>query len=565
MATTTPKCPECGYVAPNTPHTIQPLSLARIEHLLRTNDWLEGEEERDFRSFISDGAAQLARIRDRISNMKALLETLETTKEELELAVGAGKQILHPVRSLPTELLQKVFYHGAGIDVDVVDYPSSVTHSLDLKSPPWVYGRVCRRWKEVSQTTPEIWTRVKVQYEADVAVGILDTRGRRSRSVPTQMFGLSFMSTYLGRSGTLPLSVYIDSFVNSLSIGTSNYMYAISTLVTSHAHRWEFLFLGKGARGAQIDTKSLSEYLFPSLKSLCFVENTCSGPEIGIFAPQLTSWSTLGDMSYTANGSLTVFPSAPLRSLITEYSSFNTSLIDTLKIVSLLPHLQRLFIKDLREPNFAVVENKQPQITELRELSIDRSPVQGIQALLHSISCPSLTHFSVNAQESLVSSFQLFEMNSKFRLRILGFSSQTEILNHQWITDSVEVLTIRGIGLDPALGGPVLDFLQLTFNVRDMSSILHKLLHQIASTGSSPTTDMNAFPSLRRLELDMHPSSDSYPVDTVEELITVATSRSRSNLEILLKVNDIEARKIFTHPRIEELRSMLNRLYIQIL
>lgn len=98
-----------------------------------------------------------------------------------------------------------------------------------------------------------------------------------------------------------------------------------------------------------------------------------------------------------------------------------------------------------------------------------------------------------------------------------------------------------------------------------MSSILHKLLHQIASTGSSPTTDMNAFPSLRRLELDMHPSSDSYPVDTVEELITVATSRSRSNLEILLKVNDIEARKIFTHPRIEELRSMLNRLYIQIL
>ncbi|KAE9403487.1 hypothetical protein BT96DRAFT_814894, partial [Gymnopus androsaceus JB14] len=76
--------------------------------------------------------------------------------------VKEHKEMLNPVRRLPFDVLQEIFLHGAGMYTDAGSHFGSISHSLDLTSPPWVYGRVCRWWKQVTLKTPLLWTRIKV-------------------------------------------------------------------------------------------------------------------------------------------------------------------------------------------------------------------------------------------------------------------------------------------------------------------------------------------------------------------------------------------------------------------
>lgn len=69
---------------------------------------------------------------------------------------------------------------------------------------------------------------------------------------------------------------------------------------------------------------------------------------------------------------LTVPPSTSLCDQITEYSTSQVSLAEVLKMVQLLPRLQRLFIRDLKETG-PVEASAEPIITDLKEIFIEQS------------------------------------------------------------------------------------------------------------------------------------------------------------------------------------------------
>ncbi|KAE9386713.1 hypothetical protein BT96DRAFT_512842 [Gymnopus androsaceus JB14] len=215
------------------------------------------------------------------------------------------------------------------------------SHCLELNSAPWVYGRVCRRWQDISVHTPLLWTRVKIQIEQIVSKRYFPTPKRVFfHQLP---FGLSLLSLYLGRSNALPLTVYLDlnwSTFSTRSSSTSNCDYGVSTMVFSHSRRWESLFLpnGQGIKAATFSADS-----FPLLENL----HTCyqSSP-IDIPAPGLRSWSTVG--SPNPSSSVTLLPTT-LCGQITDYSSSGTSYREVLRTVQLLPNLCRLAVGDLTE------------------------------------------------------------------------------------------------------------------------------------------------------------------------------------------------------------------------
>ncbi|KAE9392597.1 hypothetical protein BT96DRAFT_1023509 [Gymnopus androsaceus JB14] len=566
-------CPQCGYFVRNTPPPIS-LDRSRIDQLLGTNDTLEEVEQRNLRSCVNDGQSKLTNINTRIAMVKALLLTLEASKEKLEVAVTEGKHILHPMRGIPTELLQKVFYFGAGLDIDAMEHLSFAPHSLDLSSPPWVYGRVSRRWRAISRDTPMLWTRVKIEGD-----NIIPTKRMRNQAfaripIPSQNFGLSLLSSYLSRSGTFPLSVYVNVGLDFAS-GISNYTDGISALVASHSHRWESLFLGKGNNQGRIETRSLSEHSFPSFIHLRVQENACSGTEIYLPASNLTSWSTLGDPEYSnplglLPEILIVPPSTSLCNQITQCSISKISHTEVLRMVQLLPRLQRLSIQDLREV-LEVLGLAEPVNTGLKEIFIEQSTetALSIRAILDSITCPSLVKFYATTRRSLAASFGQLENRSKFNLRSLDITGWTGIFSILNRTKAVEVLVVRGIGDS---GNASVLFGNHALCVRD----LHSFFSYGFFNRGIAASRFDPFPNLRQLEIHMSPELDLKDIDVVAELIAFVTFRlshappSGSNfaiqpLEISIKLQEIDARRMFTHPCIDKLRALTRKLHILVL
>ncbi|KAJ3967632.1 hypothetical protein EV361DRAFT_929709, partial [Lentinula raphanica] len=202
-------------------------------------------------SFVADGESFLSHLDTRIASVRALLLKLEATKDNLTSAITPYKRPLHPMRRLPSEILEHIFFYGVGHDKLALSYSRSSPHSLDLRYPPWIYGRVCRRWKNVVYEMPSLWTRVKLQFD------------QLPKFLVKQLpLAQNLLSIYLRRSKGLSLSVYIripDWFSMDSAAG-------FFALVLSQSWRWSSLFLGSG-QGLS-DIMAISEDSFPSLEEI---------------------------------------------------------------------------------------------------------------------------------------------------------------------------------------------------------------------------------------------------------------------------------------------------------
>ncbi|KAE9397750.1 hypothetical protein BT96DRAFT_883530, partial [Gymnopus androsaceus JB14] len=150
------RCPSCGHSSTDSPIAI-PHRTHRVESLLQSNEGPTEDEEHRFRKFVIEGESEIQYLEYRIEMCRILLDHLEDTLKRLRGAVKEHKEMLNPVRRLPFDVLQEIFLHGAGMYTDAGSHFGSISHSLDLTSPPWVYGRVCRWWKQVTLKTPLLW------------------------------------------------------------------------------------------------------------------------------------------------------------------------------------------------------------------------------------------------------------------------------------------------------------------------------------------------------------------------------------------------------------------------
>ncbi|KAJ3719167.1 hypothetical protein C8R42DRAFT_584462, partial [Lentinula raphanica] len=156
-------CSQCGYSPQHDTPPVPPFDSSRIDHLLHSNEYPTEKEELAFRSFIADGRSFLSRLDTRIATVKALLLELEATRENLTPVISTYTQPLNPVRRLPTEILNLIFTYATEHDKPEEEYFLSASHSLDLRLPQWIHGRVCRHWRHlIVNEWPLFWTRIKL-------------------------------------------------------------------------------------------------------------------------------------------------------------------------------------------------------------------------------------------------------------------------------------------------------------------------------------------------------------------------------------------------------------------
>ncbi|KAJ3860750.1 hypothetical protein EV359DRAFT_67050 [Lentinula novae-zelandiae] len=501
-------CPQCGYSSKSR-LPVSPSDSSRIAELRLTSQCPTVEEEQCFRSFVGEGQSFLNDLDTRIALMKASIQALENTRELLQPVVMQYKESLNPIRRMSSDVWGHIFFYGAGYHKDHEDYFASTSHFLDLNSPPWIYGRVCRQWKDIIHSMPSLWTRVKIEL----------------RQIQTSTSGISMVllliSIYLRRSKTLPLIVYLNMSSPKSSPAVSDFITNISNAVLTHSWRWKSLVL---AGGQGTGATSVSEDDFISLERIEIQESDSrdgTTSTLEIVAPKLRAWSTITDYSLSAVASSEV-----------------------LRIIPQFPNLRKLSVRGLLAGTDSPSSEHVLCLPNLNEFSIEQynplTAFPALTALLDSLSCPALTRLTVIASGIISEAVKRFEMRSNFQLEHLIVGRDAG----KFVKGLLNPLVLRSI----AIRGD-----------HSFSSV-HLVLSEITGTDAQ----IPPFPDLRELQFYWSQSLLISPVgfEIMDMMYACVNSRiQRSNatgivpLKMLITASDEQARKMLNHPLLRDLRS----------
>ncbi|KAK1225810.1 hypothetical protein PQX77_011221 [Marasmius sp. AFHP31] len=104
----------------------------------------------------------------RIQELSASLTSLKKERAREAERKWLYVSILHPIRRLPPELLAEIFRIRIHNDVDL-QWRGKFPGSLNTRKVPWVLGQVCRTWRLVVLSTPDLWAKVDVSWAGTVS------------------------------------------------------------------------------------------------------------------------------------------------------------------------------------------------------------------------------------------------------------------------------------------------------------------------------------------------------------------------------------------------------------
>ncbi|KAF8326894.1 hypothetical protein F5887DRAFT_1013060 [Amanita rubescens] len=149
-----------------------------------------------------------------------------------------------PLNSLPPEVLGKIFLYS-------LELPGK-----RLKLPhPRTLCSVCSRWRHVGLSTPRLWTAVVVT----ILHGISGQRAEEK---------ISYLHTWIGRSGVLPLTLYLRRGKWDPSEHDRTVLFLVA--LARHASRWEAVYFDFAAElpGRRHSPEFYIDFPFASWSSL---------------------------------------------------------------------------------------------------------------------------------------------------------------------------------------------------------------------------------------------------------------------------------------------------------
>ncbi|KAF9012179.1 hypothetical protein BDZ89DRAFT_963660, partial [Hymenopellis radicata] len=131
----------------------------RVEELLRQNHPPLDVELSAFREVVETTPAALEALDLKIAQARELLENLLSARQHAQSHFEDAKSLLHPMRSIPNELLAEIFGHCI-----LKEYDDEAPDSLDPQAAPWLLTRVSRRWRELAIKLPQLWTYLSLDF-----------------------------------------------------------------------------------------------------------------------------------------------------------------------------------------------------------------------------------------------------------------------------------------------------------------------------------------------------------------------------------------------------------------
>ncbi|KAJ7592788.1 hypothetical protein C8J56DRAFT_482830 [Mycena floridula] len=164
-----------------TPSTLYYLSMhLNIPEVLASSSPLT-EAERAYLNQLLDTS------NDEISRLTAAIDKLVLEREKLQSNVMAYKAVLAPIRLLPEDMLREIFVNCL---------PSNKPADIAITDAPLLLGRICRSWRELVLSTPELWASIHVHF-----LHPFDTIRVQRLNDEAQ--------AWIARSGTCPLTIAV--------------------------------------------------------------------------------------------------------------------------------------------------------------------------------------------------------------------------------------------------------------------------------------------------------------------------------------------------------------------
>ncbi|PBK61417.1 hypothetical protein ARMSODRAFT_665214 [Armillaria solidipes] len=142
------------------------LSRDRVKDLLRYNDPLLEAEKTALRSLVDEAPSTLANLDQKIIEARQMLDSLIQKRQVAESDFDDAKTLLHPIRSMPQDVLREIFDHCVPDWEEITSGlgPYQDYDSLDPRFAPWTISHVSRAWRDVSLSLPHLWTCITLDF-----------------------------------------------------------------------------------------------------------------------------------------------------------------------------------------------------------------------------------------------------------------------------------------------------------------------------------------------------------------------------------------------------------------
>ncbi len=136
----------------------------RIQALLKCNGPLLETDRVSLLATASRSSELLSVLKEKIDHARQMLNALLDGQAKVAENLRAAKTLLHPIRSIPDDVLKHIFsfcVHGV---YDILE-EDDVPNSLGSRKPPWTLSQVCRSWRRVSLSTASLWRCLSIDFE----------------------------------------------------------------------------------------------------------------------------------------------------------------------------------------------------------------------------------------------------------------------------------------------------------------------------------------------------------------------------------------------------------------
>ncbi|KAK0245291.1 hypothetical protein EDD85DRAFT_873339 [Armillaria nabsnona] len=136
----------------------------RIQALLKCNDSPLEAERLSLLAVESSSLELLSVLKEKIDNVQQMLKTLLDGQANVMGNLLAAKALLHPIRSVPDDVLSYIFSFCVHEVYDLLK-EKDAPNSLDSRKPPWTLSQVCRSWRRVALSAPSLWRCISLDFE----------------------------------------------------------------------------------------------------------------------------------------------------------------------------------------------------------------------------------------------------------------------------------------------------------------------------------------------------------------------------------------------------------------
>lgn len=143
------ECALCAFNNVNMPNAVD----SHAEMLLSTNYPLESAALSAIVSSLGSAQALSAKLDDWILVTKASLKRVQNAKMTVESSILRHRGVLHPIRSIPDDILLTIFDWYTVMAMYRRD-----AMSMCSDDAPWTLSHVSRRWRALVLSSPRSWS-----------------------------------------------------------------------------------------------------------------------------------------------------------------------------------------------------------------------------------------------------------------------------------------------------------------------------------------------------------------------------------------------------------------------